>query len=385
MQVIRSLVLRGAASGAFVVTALVTAAPCVFAQGASNETTSQSLLRLFDDSGKVSVRSFVQEFALPLRKAQLGVHWNNERVTIPGISASAGSQEAVDAVTTASRPIAGNPYVEYVKVRNEVTSDVVLDHGSATYYVSSESDYLAQQFGATFDRDFADQQLNLSFGTSYGWDDIQPLSNAGAQAPADHKQTFHGNVVATQVLSPTSMLRYGLEYNVVSGLQHNPYRNVYAGGSHVPERHPEHRERRDAFVRYHRWFANRSSVKTSYRLYNDDWGITSHEVGTSLSQYVGHDAAITYEYRWYRQSRADFYRDEYATLGGVDGYFSGDYRMDALASHLFGASLRLDLRAFGDAHGLLQRSTLWLDWQRYFNSNNYSANILEAGLDFRFR
>ena len=29
--------------------------------------------------------------------------------------------------------------------------------------------------------------------------------------------------------------------------------------------------------------------------------------------------------------------------------------------------------------------TLWLDYERYFNSNNYSANIVETGLDFRFQ
>lgn len=357
----------------------------VHAQESAAQPSSQSLFRLFNDSGRVSVRSFVQEFALPLRSAQLGVHWNNERVTIPGISSPAGSQEAVDAITTASRPIAGNPYEDFVKTRNEITGDLTAGHTSASYYVSSESDYLAQQLGATFDRDFRDNQLNLAIGTSFGWDDIQPLRNAAVQAPSNTKKTLHWNAVATEVLSSTALLRVGVEYNIVEGLQHNPYRNVFAGGSHVPERHPSHRERRDAFVRFHQYFENRSSIKSGYRLYNDDWGITSHELGGSLSQYVGHDAAVTYEYRYYTQSKADFHRKEYETLSGVDGYLSGDYRMDALASHLFGASLRVDLQGLAAGHRLMERSALWLNYQRYFNSNNYSANILEAGLDFRFR
>lgn len=383
MQVtVRHALLVGAATA---MCGLAGAPACALAQASGDPGTSETLLKLFQDSGRVSVRSMVQEFSLPLRTASLGLHWNNERVTIPGIAAPAGSQEAVDAITTASRPIAGNPYEDYVKTRNEVTGDLTGRHASASYYVSSETDYLAQQVGATFDRDFRDQQFNVAVGTSYGWDDIEPLRNAAVQAPSDRKQTVHWNVVATEVLSPTALLRYGLEYNFVNGLQHNPYRNVYAGGSHVPERHPDRRQRRDAFVRYHHWFANRSSVKSSYRLYNDDWGITSHEVGGALSQYVGRDAAVSYEYRWYTQSAARFYREEYATFEGVDGYFSGDYRMDALSSHLFGASLRLDLRAFAPDSRMLDRSTLWLNWQRYFNSNNYSADILEAGLDFRFR
>lgn len=326
----------------------------------------------------------VQEFALPLRSAQLGVHWNNERVTIPGLASPAGSQEAVDAITTASRPIAGNPYEDYVKTRNEVTGDLTARHASASYYVSTESDYLAQQIGGSFDRDFDGNTLNLAIGSSYGWDDIKPLRNANVQAPSNTKTTLHWNAIATHILSPTALLRYGVEYNIVSGLQHNPYRNVFAGGSHVPEVHPSHRARRDAFVRFHQYFENRSSIKSSYRLYNDDWGITSNELGTTLSQYVSHDVAVSYEYRWYSQSKADFYRKEYDVVSGVDGFLSGDYRMDALASHLFGASLRFDLQGLAAGHRLMQRSALWFNYQRYFNSNNYSANILEFGLDYRF-
>ena len=42
-----------------------------------------SLFRLFTDSGHISVRSLVQDYSMPLAKgAQLGVHWDNERVVI---------------------------------------------------------------------------------------------------------------------------------------------------------------------------------------------------------------------------------------------------------------------------------------------------------------
>jgi hypothetical protein len=348
--------------------------------------TAGTLLRLFTDSGHISVRSLVQDYAMPLPNgAQLGVHWNNEHVTIPGISAPPGSREAIDAVTTASRPIAGNPYQDYVKTRDEIQGEVARGAASANYYVSSESDYLAQQLGANVSHDFMDQQFNLSVGSSYGWDDIKPLANADSQAPSNLKTTLHWNAVATEILSPNLLLRWGVEYNIVRGLQHNPYRNVYAGGTHVPERHPDLRQRRDTFVKLNRYLADRSSVKLSYRLYNDDWGITSHEVGASLNQYVTHGLAAGYEYRWYTQTAADFFRSEYLTTSGESGYLSGDYRMNALASHLFGASLRMDMQDLAPTHRLFGQTAVWLNYERYFNSNNYSADILEAGLDFRFR
>ena len=33
---------------------------------------------------------------------------------------------------------------------------------------------------------------------------------------------------------------------------------------------------------------------------------------------------------------------------------------------------------------VLRRLSLWFDVERYFNSNHYSANVVETGVDFRF-
>jgi hypothetical protein len=71
-------------------------------------------------------------------------------------------------------------------------------------------------------------------------------------------------------------------------------------------------------------------------------------------------------------------------VDGVDGFLTGDYRLGPLSSHLFGAALRADLEAFAPTRTLVRRMTLWLDLERYFNSNNYSANVVETGVDFRF-
>jgi len=361
------------------------AKPCA-AVATPDEATFSSLFRLFTDSGHISVRSLTGDYAVPFQgTSALSLHWNNETVTIPAIHAPAGSQEAVDAITTASRPIAGNAYQDYIKVRNEIQGDLTRGNAGVEYYVSSESDYLAQQFGANYNHDSQDQLLNVSVGTSFGYDAIQPLANDRSQAAADHKRTLHWNAIATRILSPTTMLRLGVKYNIVDGLQHNPYRNVYAGGTQVPERHPSHRERRDTFLRLNQYLPNRSSLKLNYRFYNDDWGIWSHEIGSSLDQYISHDLSASYEYRYYTQTPADFYRTEYASVDGIDGYRSGDYRLNNLASHLFGFSVHMDLNALAADHPLLGRTAIWLDYQRYFNSNNYSANILETGLDFRFQ
>lgn len=353
------------------------------ADGFDEEPAVGSMLRLFSDSERIAVRSMMGHCALPMWKG-LTLQWNHERVTIPAVSAAPGTQEAVDAITTASRPIAGNAFQDFVKVRNEVQGEIERGQAAVQYYVSTESDYLAQQLGGTVHRDFMDQQLNVAMGTSLGWDSIDPLADDDTQAATRHKTTLHWNTVATRVLTPATLLRVGLEYNLVRGLQHNPYRNVYAGGAPVPERHPEQRQRRDAFLKLSQWLSQQSSVKLGYRFYGDDWGIASHEVDTRLSQYLVRGLFARWQYRWYTQTAADFWREEYAEADGVQGYRSGDYRMGPLSSHLFGLALDLDLDVFAIENARLKHFAVRVEYDRYFNSNNYSADILEAGLDYRF-
>ena len=360
------------------------ASPCV-AMDDPDEPAAGTLVRFFTGSDHVTVRSLVGDYTFDgPRDLSLSIHYNNERVTIPAIAAPVGSAEAVDAITTASRPIAGNAYQDFSKVRNEFQGELTHGHFGADYYVSSESDYLGQEVSASYNRDLEGQQLNLAFGTSYGWDAIDPVADDDTHTGNSTKTTLHWDAVATRVVTPTAMVRVGVEYNVVDGLQHNPYRNVYAGGTNVPERHPDHRARRDAFVKFNQYLRNRSSLKLTYRYYNDDWGIGSHEIGSRLSQYITHGVFAQYQYRYYTQTAADFYRAVYATTAGVNGYLTGDYRMAALSSHLFGIALDFDLGTMAAESAWLHRLRARMSYDRYFNSNNYSANILETGVDFRF-
>jgi len=352
-----------------------------------DEQQADYLFRYFADSDEVHVWSHYGNYGLDFENgAHLSVQWNREAVVMPGVDAPAGTQEAVDAITTASRPIASeaDAFETFTKVRNEVTSEVGFRRVKLGYYVSKESDYFAQQVKGTIDRDFFGQNLNLSAGTSYGWDAIEPLADEDGSAATDEKTTWHVNLVATQVVTPTTLLRVGGELNFVEGLQHNPYRNVYAGGGPVRERHPDSRERRDFFVKMTQYFKNESAARAEYRYYTDDWGVTSHTWGARLSQYVTDRLWVRYRYRYYTQNAAEFAREEYESEQGIDGYLTGDYRLEALSSHLFGTTLDLNLGVLSGTSSILQQLVLTLTYERYFNSNNFSANVLESGMTFRF-
>ena len=345
------------------------------------------VFQFFSDVDDIRVITHQNAYQLSLEnETDLRLQLAHQTVIVPALDAPPGSQEAIDAITTASRPIRdiGDAYEDYARIRKEGTFDLTRPRWNAGYYVSSEEDYFAQMVRVGYNRDFRGQTLNLSFGASYGWDAIESLLDADTDRIADHRNTAYANVVATQILTPTTVLRVGLEQFWVDGLQHNPYRNVYVDGGNLPERHPESRVRRDVYFRLHQYLPMRASLKLMLKLYGDDWGIGSRTIGARLSQYVGDTVVVRYRYRFYDQSAADFFRDEYLLPGGVDGYRTGDYRLGDFDAHLFGTRVHWSMRDLLAGAGALSRLDLQFSYERYFNSNNFSANILEFGLGLDF-
>jgi len=341
---------------------------------------------LFSDVDGVDVYSHHASAGVDMsRNVSLLLRWTHDTVVIPALDAPPGSQDAVDAITTASRPIsnAGDPYEDFVKVRDEVQGTLSFKGARASYYVSTESDWFAQMVTVAYNHGFMQDNLTLSGGVSYGWDDITPVVDIRTSNVPDYQTTRHANFVATQVLTPITVLRAGVEYNQIEGLQHDPYRNVYVDGGNVSESHPRDRDRYDVFVRLSQYLYNRSSIKVDYRYYGDDWGISSHTIGGKLHQYVTDNVVVRYRYRYYSQVPAFFWRDEYEFAGGVDGLQTGDYRLGDYGAHLFGGQVMWLPQGLADI-SVLERANLVFSYEHYFNSNNFSANVFETGLQVSF-
>jgi hypothetical protein len=342
---------------------------------------------MFADSDDIHVFTTATDYEVDLSAgANLLVGLTRQVVVVPGITAPAGTPEAVDAVSGASRPISASQdaFSEFRKTRNQLDTSVRWNGVSGGYYLSDESDYFAQKVSAGWERTLLDDNLQLTLAASYGWDDIEPSEDDDTAASGDRKTTIHWSALLTRVLTPTTMIQGGIENARVDGLQHNPYRTVWVAGAYVAERHPLDRSRWDAFVKVNQYLPNRSSVNATYMRYLDDWGVESHTLGTILHQYVNDSVVVRYRYRFYRQSGADFWRDDYTDAGGVDGFQTADYRMGGFDAHLFGTKVTWELGRGPLAVPALNGIRVNLKYERYFNSNNFSANIFESGLTLSF-
>ena len=347
-------------------------------------------LHSFSDSRQNRVDSYlleVQQPASPTWTMQLrGIL---DRVHLPPLPGLPGSQENVDAITAASRPVqsAAASKDSYLKQRKELTGSVAWHpaegalRGGGSYYISHESDFLGQQASLDLGRDWAQGSTSLAARFAYGYDRITPDEHTGGDPTAQSRNTADVTVTCTQSLTPRLQGQIGAEVTSIRGFQNNPYRKVYAGGNILPEHHPEERLRRAVFAQVDRYFGTRSSVSLNARWYSDDWGVHAGSIDTRFNQYVGDRFIVRYRYRFHTQSGAWFYRDLYEVGDGVDGYRTADYKLRGLDSNLFGVKVSVP---FEGTYPWLDGMVLDVKYERYFDSRNFAANVLEAGCSWPF-
>ena len=375
---------RGAVLPAALVAALAAAPP------ARADQQVDATYHYFGDSVGNSIDSWVADF-----RQSLGGPWSLalrgmlDRVHLPPLPGLPGSQENVDAITTASRPVESAVLSKesYTKQREELTGSLHWQpHDrrvrlSGSYYVSHESDFLGQQVSATLGRDWNGGASALALRGAFGFDRIHPDEHTGGDPTARHRATLDVTGTWVQSLSPRAQGQIGVEFTTVNGYQSNPYRKVYAGGQPLPETHPESRVRGALFGQVDRWLTTRASVSFGARYYADDWGIQAGTFDAIFNQYLGDHLIVRYRYRYHVQSAASFYRDLYASAAGIDGYRTADYKLQDFDSNLFGIKVSVPIES----------RRAWLDgllvdfkYERYFDSHSFAANVLETGMSWPF-
>jgi len=262
---------------------------------------------------------------------------------------------------------------------------------AANFYRSQEVDYISSAAVGTLSVDMFRKNTTLTLRGQYNSDKVGKILESG-DVFNQNKYVFTGAVNLTQVLSPTTVLDVAFDIVYLKGLLSDPYLQVNviddAGGTVlVDELHPSKRTRRAGTARVSQFIPSiRASLIGSYRYYGDTWSVRSHTAELKLNKYVTNDLVFGVDYRYYSQNGAYFYRPQYdgGNFTTVD-YRTVDYKLTPFASNNFGLSLSLMLRAFGKPGSdleFLENSSLELTYYRYFNTLDFSADIIQFAVKF---
>lgn len=313
------------------------AAVCALALGAGCGTSG---IRTADTS--VYVRSDTDDTVVIAPRAHVGARLGDSVGLDATYAMDSWTGASIDVVTAATHAIH--------ELRHEVNAAASLDVKNvsmgANYRYSRENDYWSNGGVINVDVELFEKNTTFSFAALGSLDTVGRAEMASFKKPQD---SIGGRVTYTQVLDTKMVLQLSAEVVRLAGFMSSPYRYVGVEGVGLcrqlaelclPEIHPRERLRSAFSMRMRRAFGSRVSIGIDYRYYFDDWGLDSHTVAPDMSILIGDHGTLSLVYRFYMQSRADFYRTSYPLALANYRYVTRDRKLSAMMSHHAGLEYR---------------------------------------------
>ncbi len=221
------------------------------------------------------------------------------------------------------------------------------------------------------------------------------------------RNSYSGSLVWSQVLSKRAQFALDVDLVQQSGWLGNPMQRVYFGdkdnyyignASDIPnyaspsnkgvfqladdiERLPDSRFKYPVGARFNYYINQFLVLRSYYRYYGDNWGLTAHTFNVELPIKLGQYFTLYPEYRYYTQQKADYFYPYEEALSTYD-YYTSDYDLSTFNANQFGIGI-----SYSD---VLTEKHLWkLGWKsldlryRYYKRNTgLDFNLISFGAKF---
>lgn len=260
---------------------------------------------------------------------------------------------------------------------------------------SKEQDYKSKSLSV--DARFASEDNNRTWSVGVGSaKDVIDTTYSGGSIVNKPKNTFELLGGVTQVLTPQDIAQVNLTYSKGNGYFTDPYKFY--------DKRPDSRNSAVALLRWNHYVESMdAAVRSSYRYYDDSFGVASHTLGVDWVQSAG-KWTLTPGVRYYTQRAANFYFDGVGNAAGqydpagskavAQGYlnggqiFSADQRLSAFGAVT--ASLKVE-------YAINETNTFDVKFDQYKQKSNlrlggkgspyietFSAQFLQIGWSSKF-
>ena len=130
------------------------------------------------------------------------------------------------------------------------------------------------------------------------------------------------------------------------------------------------------------YFLNENfTIRSYYGFYTDDWGLNSHTLNLELPIKFLNSFTLYPSYRFYTQSKADYFQP-YDQHLSTSEYYTSDYDLSKFNSNQFGMGLKyVDIFA---------KMKLWriglksidLNYSFYERDSDFKSDIISVGMKF---
>lgn len=283
---------------------------------------------------------------------------------------------------------------------------------NAKAYISSEYDYFSLGFGAGYSHMFNEKNTELSINAQVyldTWNPQYPIelrdgffdsritgvgtyTNAFSTFETEKRDSYAISLGFSQILS--KRLKGSIFLDVVSqkGLLSSPMQRVYF--SDFPnffiddfqladdvERLPDSRFKIPVGARLNYFLSDTFVLRTYYRYYADDWGITAHTANIELPIKLNNKFTLYPSYRYYSQKAADYFYAKDVALSTLD-FYTSDYDLSSYDAHQYGIGLRYKDIFTNTKVFMFGLKTVDLRVNKYNRSDGLNAFIISFGTTF---
>lgn len=279
-----------------------------------------------------------------------------------------------DIVSGATEAIKRGPLADVVTTATKFSDARHVFHGGVgvvrrdahlivDYSYGTESDYRSQGLTVTAGSDFLQRNTQIELQYARGFDKVCTTNYEPATAPSGRTRldssercftdspdrasrsvdldTFQ--VAWTQAWTPVFATQMVLTGALQHGFLGNPYRSVVIApaGQDALEYHPDNRARGAVSLRGKYFIKPITAVASAgARFYRDTWDILGETFELELEKYLTQSLRVLVHGRYYHQTEALFWSDDYTggepATGPRGQYWSGDRELSPLSSWMLG-------------------------------------------------
>ena len=211
---------------------------------------------------------------------------------------------------------------------------------------SSEYDYTSVSFGVSYAKEFneGNSEINLSAQAFMdNWDVIFPQELRGeVSVPTSNRNSYNLQASYSQVLNKRMQFSLSGEAIYMQGLLSTPFHRVYFQNQLKSdiERLPDTRLKVPVGLRFNYFPVDFMVVRSYYRFYTDNWGITAHTMSLETPLKVKDWLTISPFARFHTQNAADYFAP-FAAHSTEEQFYTSDYDLSTLTSKKFGIGFRI--------------------------------------------
>ncbi|HEY3495680.1 MAG TPA: DUF3570 domain-containing protein [Polyangiaceae bacterium] len=239
---------------------------------------------------------------------------------------------------------------------------------SVDYSYGTESDYRSHGLSVGASTDFFQKNTEIALSYGRGFDEVctsayTPSTDPSQRTRLDSSEgCFTGaanrasrdvdidnfQAAWTQAWTPVIATQAVLTASLQHGFLENPYRGVViaSAGQEALENHPDNRARGAVSLRgKYFWRGFQTAFSGGVRLYRDTWDIFGQTYELEAEKYLTQGLRVLVHGRYYNQSGALFWSDDYTGGEPVSGprgqYWTGDREVSPLSSWMVGGRVLL--------------------------------------------